>query len=103
MVNIKKIEFYDATTGKSVEKERYGIDAQVFKSVDNVDLIFDSRGQYLGIRTCRGKIINGKYTSKKGIRDFKSFMDLNVWSGIRCAAADFIETGEGEFLQLKNK
>ncbi len=101
MVNIKKIDFYDATTGQSVSGDTYGKDASVFKKVDNVDLVFDSRGEYLGIRTCRGMIINGKYTSKKGIRDFKSFMDLMIWAGVQCAGVDFIETSEGNFMQIR--
>lgn len=100
MVNVKKIEFYDVTTGQSANKERYGIDTSVFRKVDNVDLIFDSRGKYLGIRTCRGEIIDGKYTCKKGILDFKSFTDLKIWAGSQCAKVDFIETKEGDFLQI---
>ena len=103
MTNIKKRDFYDVITGYPVSKERYGLDATVFKKVDNVDLIFDSRGQYLGIRTCRGKIINGRYTCKKGgISDFKSFTELKIWEGIRCPKVDFIETKAGNFIQIKN-
>lgn len=101
MSNIKKRDFYDAITGEPVNKERYGLDAAVFKKVDNVDLVFDSRGEYLGIRTCRGKIINGKYTCKKGILDFKSSMDLKIWARVQCAKVDFIETGEGNFMQIR--
>ena len=101
MSNIKKIEFYDATTGEPVDKERYGIEASIFRKVDNVDLLFDSRGQYLGIRTCRGKIIDGKYTGKKGIRDFKPFTDLEIWTGIECPKIDFIESREGSFIQIR--
>jgi len=101
MSNLKKIDFYDAITGDPVNKERYGIDASVFKKVDNVDLVFDSRGEYLGIRTCRGKIINGKYTCKRGILDFKSFNDLKIWAGVPCAKADFIETKNGNFMQIR--
>lgn len=102
MSNIKKIDFYDVATGEHVSGENYGIHASVFKKVDNVDLVFDSRGKYLGIRTCRGKIINGKFTGKKGIYDFKSFMDLNIWSGIECCKVDFIETKEGISAQIRN-
>ncbi len=101
MSNIKKRDFYNATTGEYADKERYGADAEIFKKVDNVDLVFDSRGEYLGIRTCRGKIIDGKYTCKKGILDFKSFTDLEMWSGIECPKVDFIESGEGSFIQIR--
>ena len=103
MTNIKKKDFYDSTTGEDANGENYGIDAAIFKKVDNVDLVFDSRGRYLGIRTCRGKFINGKYTSKVGIRDFKSFMDLRVWAGTRCANVDFIETDQGNFIQIRKE
>lgn len=101
MSNIKKRDFYDAVTGEPVNKERYGIDAVVFRKVDNVDLVFDSRGRYLGTRTCRGKIINGKYTCKKGVFDFRSFMDLDIWEGVQCPKVDFIETKEGNFIQIQ--
>ena len=100
MSNIKKREFYDSITGECVSGENYGFDCSVFKKVDNVDMVFDSRGQYLGIRTCRGKIINGKYTSKQGIRDFKSADDLRIWAGKQCADIQPIETKDGQFLQL---
>lgn len=103
MSNLKKRDFYDAITGEPVKEERYGVDAYIFKKVDNVDLIFDSRGEYLGIRTCRGKMINGKYTCRKGIFDFKSFTDLMIWKGIRCAKVDFIETNNGNFIQIKKQ
>jgi len=101
MSNIKKKEFYDAITGDDVDKERYGIDASIFKKVDNVDLVFDSRGEYLGMRTCRGKIIDGKYTCKKGVFDFKSFTDLKIWAGVQCTKVDFIETKDGNFMQIR--
>ena len=101
MVNTKKIEFYDVITGQPANKEMYGLDTAVFRKMDNVDMIFDSRGTYLGIRTCRGKIIDGKYTCKKGgILDFKSFEDLKIWAGARCAKVDFLETKDGNFVQL---
>ena len=100
MVNFKKIDYYNVITGKSVNKEMYGFDTSVFKKVDNIDMIFDSRGRYLGIFTCRGKIINGKYTCKQGIRDFKSFTDLQIWAGVQCPRLDFIETDQGNFVQI---
>lgn len=100
MSNLKKRDFYDSTTGECVSGENYGFDCSVFKKVDNVDMVFDSRGQYLGVRTCRGKFINGKYTSKQGIRDFKSFMDLDIWKGARCADIQPIETRDGNFIQI---
>lgn len=101
MSNIKKLDFFDVVTGDSVSEESYGRDASTFRKVDNVDMIFDSRGSYLGIRTCKGKIINGKYTSKEGVRDFKSFLDLMMWSGMRCPDADFIETKDGNVMQIR--
>ena len=104
MVNMKKIEFYDAITGQPANEEMYGLDTSVFRKVDNVDMIFDSRGEYLGIRTCRGKIIDGKYTCKKGgILDFKSFEDLKIWAGVKCAKVEFIETKDGNFVQIGKK
>lgn len=101
MSNIKKRDFYNATTGDSVDGNNYGIDAEIFKRADNVDMVFDSRGSFLGIMTCRGKFINGRYTCKRGIHDFKSFMDLKIWAGKQCSGVDFIETGEGVFMQIR--
>lgn len=101
MSNIKKREFYDVYTGENVDEENYGIDASVFRKVDNVVLIFDSRGEYLGTRTCRGKLENGKYIVKKGPCDFRSFIDLKIWKGRRCNSADFIETKDGNFMQIR--
>ncbi len=101
MANIKKKEYFDCITGDCVNKEMYGVIASVFKKVDNVDMVYSSRGEFLGLRTCRGMIINGKYTAKKGIWCFKSFTDLNIWSGVYCTDADFIETDEGNFMQIR--
>jgi len=84
MVNFKKLDFYNAITGDTVDKKNYGRFAEVFKKVDNVDMVFDSRGSYLGIRICRGKFINGKFTGKEGPRDFKSYTDLKIWAGVEC-------------------
>ena len=100
MSNMKKRDFYNIITGERVDVENYGKDAATFKEVDNVVLVFDSRGEYLGIRTCRGKIENGKYIVKKGPYDFKSFLDLKIWAGQRCSSMDFIETKDGVFLQI---
>jgi len=100
MCNIKKKDFYDVITGDDVSKENYGKDAATFKRVDNVEMIFDSRGEYLGIKTCRGKFVKGKYTTRQGPSDFKSFIDLKIWAGERCSPAHFIETGNGTFLQI---
>ncbi len=100
MSNIKKKDFYNVITGDKESVDNYGIDAATFKNVDNIDQVFDSRGQYLGIRTCRGKIINGKYTCKKGILDFKSFTDLKIWAGKECPRVDLIETKDGNFIQV---
>ncbi len=100
MSNIKKRDFYDAITGDNVNKENYGRDAAVFKKVDNVEMIFDSRGCYLGINTCRGKMVDGKYFAKEGPKDFKSFLDLRIWAGKGCSPAHFIETEDGTFLQI---
>lgn len=101
MVNIRKYEFFDVITGEPVTSKNYGRDAEVYRRTDNVDLIFDSRGEYLGIRTCRGKIINGKFTGKIGKYDFKSFLDLKIWAGRECSKVDFIETKEGTFAQIR--
>lgn len=101
MSNIKKRDFYNVITGDSVDGNKYGIDAEIFKKVDNVNMVFDSRGSYLGIMTCRGKFINDKYTAKEGIRDFKSFLDLGIWAGKQCPKVDFIETKEGNFMQIR--
>jgi len=97
---MKKRDFYDVITGECVSDEDYGIKASIFKKVDNARMIFDSRGQYIGLFTCRGKFENGKYIVKKGPSDFKSFLDLKIWAGKRCSPMDFIETKEGIFLQI---
>ncbi len=103
MSNIKKLDFFDAITGNPVGEESYGRDAEVYRKTDNVDMIFDSRGSYLGIRTCRGKFINDKYTAKEGIRDFKSFLDLKIWAGVQCSGPDFIESKDGNFMQIESR
>lgn len=100
MSNIKKRDFYDVVTGDTVGEDNYGIDAATFKKVDNVEMIFDSRGSYLGTRTCRGKMVNGKYIATKGPYDFKSFIDLKIWAGTGCVPTQFIETPDGNFLQI---
>lgn len=100
MCNMKKRDFYDVITGEGVSGEDYGIKASIFKKVDNVSMVFDSRGQYLGLFTSRGKFENGKYIVKKGPYDFKSFLDLKIWAGQRCCSMDFIETKEGVSLQI---
>jgi len=101
MSNIKnQMMFFDIITGNIASAEDYGIDGRVYRKADNVDLIFDSRGSFLGIRTCRGKFINGKYIVKKGPYDFKSFLDLKIWTGKRCSSTNFIETKDGMFLQI---
>ena len=100
MCNIKKKEFYDAVTGNTTDGKYYGMDAAVFRKVDNVEMVFDSRGEYLGIRTCRGTFVNDKYTTKKGPYDFKSFSDLKIWAGKGCNLSNFIETKDGDFLQI---
>lgn len=84
MVNFKKLDFYNAITGDPVDEKNYGRFAEVFKKVDNVNMVFSSRGEYLGIQTCRGKIIDGKFTGKKGPRDFKSYTDFKIWAGVEC-------------------
>lgn len=103
MSNIKKLDFFDVITGYQVSEESYGRDASTFKKVDNVDMVFDSRGKYLGMRICRGKFINDKYTAKEGIRDFKSFLDLRIWAGIQCSGPDFIESKDGNFMQIESR
>ena len=103
MSNIKKKDFYNAITGNNESIDNYGINASTFKKVDNVDMVFDSRGQYLGIRTCRGKIIDGIYKCKVGICDFKSFTDLRIWDSIHCPRVDLIETKEGNFVQISKQ
>lgn len=105
MSDIKKKDYYNAVTGEYVDGEDYGTDARIFRKTDNVNLVFDSRGSYLGIQTCRGSYIDHKgkkcYTSRQGIKDFKSFIDLKMWEGVRCANVDFIETKDGNFMQVK--
>lgn len=84
MTNLKKLDFYNVITGEKEDFNTYGIKASTFKKLDNIDMVFDSRGEYLGIMTCRGKFVNGKYTSKKGIKDFKTSEDLMLWNNIEC-------------------
>ncbi len=100
MVNLKKKNYFDCITGESVSGKSYGTDAVTFKKVDNIDMVYDSRGLYLGMVTCRGSIKNGKFTGKKGPRDFKSFIDLKIWAGKRCSRMDFIETKYGINMQI---
>ncbi len=101
MTNMKKKKFFNCITGDEDNGKYYGIYSDIYKWSDNVDMVFDSRGQYLGIRTCRGKIIDGKFTGKKGIYDFKSFFDLKYWAGRKGSKVDFIETKDGTFIQIR--
>ena len=100
MVNIKKRDFYNAITGDETDGKDYGVDASTFRRVDNVNMVFSSRGEYLGIQTCRGKIVDGKYIAKQGPSDFKSFQDLKIWAGKGCRNEFFIETKDGTFVQI---
>lgn len=101
MSNIRnQMAFFNVITGECIDGESYGKDAATFKKVDNIHMIFDSRGSYLGIRTSRGKFEKGKYIASKGPYDFKSFLDLKIWAGKRCSSMDFIETKDGVFLQI---
>lgn len=97
MVNVKKLDYFDVTTGIAVNSKNYGKDAVIFKRTDNVDMIFDSRGNYLGITTCRGSFDNnGRYTTKKGPKDFKSFMELEqIWKDVKCCDTHFVESKDG--------
>lgn len=96
MSNTKKLDYYDVITGNSVDEDDYGFKATVNKKVDNVDQVFDSRGSYLGIRTFRGRIINGKFTCKKGGRfDFKSCIELEIWKG-KGSSCYSVEKNEGK-------
>lgn len=100
MANIKKRDFYNAITGDVTDAKYYGTDAAIFRRVDNVSMIFSSRGEYLGLMTCRGKMVDGKYIAKKGPSDFKSFSDLKIWDGKGCRNEFFIETKDGTFVQI---
>jgi len=91
MTNLKKKDFYNVITGEDVNKESYGINASTFKRVINVDMVFDSRGQYIGIRTCRGKFENNKYIPNKGIHDFKSFSELMIWNNQKCTLIEEVK------------
>lgn len=97
MSNLKKLDFYDVTNGKPLDASTYGALNKSFKKVDNIDLIFSSRGEYLGIQTCRGKIINGKYTCKKGIKDFKSVEDLSIWDRGTCVPSNYVLSQDGNY------
>ncbi len=101
MVNRKKRDFFNVITGEIANPEDYGVDGRIYKKSDNVDMVFDSRGQYLGIRTCRGKFVDDKhgnkvYTSKKGIYDFKPVSDLMKYP-LQCCGSDFVEMKDGNF------
>lgn len=103
MSNIKNRDFFDVITGEAVDGEYYGKCASVFKKTSNVSMVFDSRGNYLGIRTCRGKIVNGIYKPKEGPCDFKSISDLKIWEDQECNNAFFLETKDGTFAQIDNR
>jgi hypothetical protein len=103
MCNMKRKDFYDVITGDIVEANNYGRDTATFKKVDNVDMVFDSRGSYLGIRTSKGKFVGKKYIASKGPYDFKSFLDLKIWAGQECSRTRFIETKDGMIMQIDKK
>lgn len=90
MSNIRKKEFYDVITGESVEEDRYGEDAIIYKKSTNVDMIFDSHGQYLGIRKSLGKMINGKLTFRRGPYIFQSADELKYLVGIKWTTISLI-------------
>lgn len=103
MCNIKKKDCYNAITGDEADIQYYGMDTAIFKRVANVDMIFDSRGEYLGVRTSKGKFVDGKYIVTKGPYDFKSFLDLKIWAGQECKKAQFIETKDGMCVQIDTR
>lgn len=91
MSNLKKKDYFDCTTGEKVDGENYGRDAKIFKKSDNMELIYDSHGNYLGLRCSMGKFENenskdnkGEYIWSKGPYYYKSVEDLKVWDGIKC-------------------
>lgn len=100
MVNVKKLDYFNVVTGDAVDGKSYGRDAAVFKQSDNVEMIFSSRGEYLGITICEGKFINGKYTGKQGPKNFKSFTDLKIWAGRECINTNFIQTEDGVAINI---
>lgn len=105
MSNIKnQMSFFNVITGEIAKPEEYGVDGRIYRKSDNVDMIFDSRGSYLGVRSCRGKFVDDKhgnkvYTCKKGIYDFKSFLDIKKYQ-LQSCDIDFIETGEGTYAHI---
>lgn len=101
MSNLKKIEYFNVVTGIPVSGEKYGVDASIFRKTDNVDLVFDSRGKYLGLRICGGREIDGKYTFKKGGFYFKSSDDLKIWENIKCIDYKVEKTKNGNIAKVK--
>lgn len=100
MCNIRRKECYDAVTGDTVNARYDGKNAATFRKVDDANLIFDSRGQYLGIRTSKGKFAKGVCATKKGPYEFKSFVDLRTWTNQGCRKAIFAETKDGTFMRM---
>lgn len=87
--NNKDFDFFNVYTGEIEDGFLYGKDSSVFKRTDNIKLVRDSRGKYLGIKTCRGSFNpNGIYTARKGPSDFKSYEELKIWVGQKCIGSD---------------
>lgn len=104
MVNFKKKDYFDCITGENVDASNYGKDAKIFKNADNMELMYDSHGNYLGIRCSMGKYINEKtketYVWSSGPYYYKSPEDLKVWDGIKCSEHVGIKLGKEAFVEV---
>ena len=110
MSNLKQKDYFDCITGETVDDYNYGKDAKIFKKTDNIDLIYDSHGNYLGLRCSMGKFENengkdhkGKYIWSKGPYYYKSTEDLKVWGGIKCSPHIGIKLDKEAFVEISKK
>lgn len=108
MTNLKKKEYFNVITGEKNDGKTYGKDAKIFKYADNISLIYDSRGKYLGLRISKGKfefeddIANkGLFIWEKGPFYFKSSDELKIWEGVSCIHHDDIKIGSEGFVKIK--
>jgi len=110
MVNFKKKDFFNCITGEDNDGSTYGTSAVIFRRSNNVELIYDSHNNYLGLRISTGKYENenneknkGKYIWSKGPYYYKSPEDLKIWEGIKCSKTNGIKIGSEAFVEINKK
>lgn len=81
MCNIKIKDFYNFITGEDCGKDTYSIFKTTYIKCNYEQLIYDSRGKYLGLRRRKIDCKNGKIVIEKHYK-FESFLYLKSHDNI---------------------